>query len=117
MYELNAAACPCHPVRVAADADAIEITGFTGIDQKRCFCTFAEGSRYHEHGISTGSMLLCQRKAPISDGDLVLVDVDGVLTIYQYRKDRRVKEDGEKRILHNKSKAYAKILGSFNIFG
>lgn len=117
MYEPNDAACPCHPVRMAVGADAIEIAGFPGIDQKRCFCTFAEGSRYHEHGISTGSMLLCQRKAPIGDGDLVLVDVDGVLTIYQYRRDRRVKEDGEKRILHNKSKAYAKILGLFNIFG
>ena len=116
MSEFNAANCMYHPVRMAAGTDAIEITGFSDLDRERCFCTFAEGSRYHEHGISTGSVLFCQRKAPIVDGDLFLVDVDGVLTIYQYRKDRKIKADGEKRILHNKSKAYAKILGSFNIF-
>lgn len=116
MSEFNAATHLYHPVQMAVGADAIEITGFSGLNREACFCTFAEGSRYLEHGISTGSMLFCQRKAPIDDGDLVLVDVDGVLTIYQYRKNRKIKADGEKRILHNKSKAYAKILGSFNVF-
>ena len=36
--------------------------------------------------------------------------------LYLYLKDRKVKADGEKRILHNKSKAYAKVLGSFNFY-
>ena len=33
-----------------------------------------------------------------------------------YLKDRKINEDGDKRILHNKSKAYAKVIGSFNFF-
>ena len=41
---------------------------------------------------------------------------DGAFTIYLYLKDRKIKEDGDKRILHNKSKAYAKVIGSFNFF-
>lgn len=106
---------PKHPIS-CNDRGSIQIDHFSDLKPEKCFCTFAEGHRYYEHGIATGSVLLCQRKAIINDGDLVLVDVDGILTIYQYRRDRKIKSDGEKRILHNKSKAYAKILGSFNIF-
>lgn len=116
MTNYDSSPCTRHPIRVADTSGAFEISGFSGVKYDKCFCTFAEGSRYHEHGISTGSMLLCQCGAPISDGDLVLVDVEGTLTIYQYRRDRKIKQDGDKRILHNKSKAYAKILGAFNIF-
>lgn len=99
-----------------ASSNAIQIEGLPPMKHKNCFCIYAGGHRYHDYGISTGSLLFCQRGAAISDGDLVLVDVEGVLTIYLYRKDRKIKQDGEKRILHNKSKAFAKILGAFNIY-
>ena len=76
----------------------------------------ADGHRYHEYGISTGSVLFCQRGAAINDGDSIIVKEDGAFALYLYLKDRKVKADGEKRILHNKSKAYAKVIGSFNFF-
>ena len=57
-----------------------------------------------------------QNDAQISDGDLVLVDEDGVPTIFLYQKSRKKKPIGEQRILHDKSRAFAKILGSFNIY-
>ena len=41
---------------------------------------------------------------------------NGAFALYLYLKDRKVKADGEKRILHNKSKAYAKVLDSFNFY-
>lgn len=95
---------------------SIQIDGFSGLNIDRCFCIKAEGHRYHEHGIATGSILLCQRAVPVSDGDLVIVEEDGAFALYRYLKDRKIKEDGEKRILHNKSRAYAKVLGSFNFY-
>ena len=52
--------------------------------------------------------------AAINDGDLIIVKEDGSFAIYLYLKDRKIKEDGDKRILHSKSKAYAKVIGSFN---
>ena len=76
----------------------------------------AEGYRYQEHGISTGSVLFCQRAAEINDGDLIVVKENGAFALYLYLKDRKAKADGKKRILHNKSKAYAKVLGSFNFY-
>ena len=94
----------------------ILITGFTSAENEKCFCIMADGHRYHEYGISTGSFLLCQRGAAINDGDLIIVKEDGAFAIYLYLKGRKIKEDGDKRILHNKSKAYAKIIGSFNFF-
>ena len=57
-----------------------------------------------------------QRAAEINDGDLIVVKENGAFALYLYLKDRKVKADGEKRILHNKSKAYAKVLGSFNFY-
>jgi hypothetical protein len=50
------------------------------------------------------------------DGELIIVKEDGAFAIYLYLKDRKIKEDGDKRILHSKSKAYAKVIGSFNFF-
>ena len=75
---------------------------------ERCGLAFAD--------ISTGSVLFCQRAAEINDGDLIVVKENGAFALYLYLKDRKVKADGEKRILHNKSKAYAKVLGSFNFY-
>ena len=62
------------------------------------------------------SVLFCQRAAEINDGDLIVVKENGAFALYLYLKDRKIKADGEKRILHNKSKAYAKVLGSFNFY-
>ena len=94
----------------------ILITGFANVENKKCFCIMADGHRYHEYGISTGSLLLCKRGAAINDGELIIVKEDGAFAIYLYLKDRKIKEDGDKRILHSKSKAYAKVIGSFNFF-
>ena len=57
----------------------------------------ADGHRYQEHGISTGSVLFCQRAAEINDGDLIVVKENGAFALYLYLKDRKVKADGEKR--------------------
>ena len=99
-----------HPVLSNGYA-SIQIDGFSGLIPKK-----ADGHRYQEHGISTGSVLFCQRAAEINDGDLIVVKENGAFALYLYLKDRKVKADGEKRILHNKSKAYAKVLDSFNFY-
>ena len=104
-----------HPV-LSNGYGSIQIDGFSGLIPKKCFCIMAEGYRYQEHGISTGSVLFCQRAAEINDGDLIVVKENGAFALYLYLKDRKVKADGEKRILHNKSKAYAKVLGSLNFY-
>ena len=104
-----------HPVRTD-EVDSIRIDGFKGLQAEKCFCVVAEGTRYHEYGIASGSVLLCKRAEPINNGDLVVVNEDGVLTVYLYLKDQKKKTDGEKRILHNKSMVYAKVLGSFNFY-
>lgn len=104
-----------HPI-LSNGYGSIQIDGFSGLTPKKCFCIMADGHRYHEYGISTGSLLLCQRGAAINDGELIIVKEDGAFAIYLYLKDRKIKEDGDKRILHSKSKAYAKVIGSFNFF-
>lgn len=104
-----------HPI-LSNGIGSIQIDGFSGLNIKKCFCIMAEGHRYQEHGISTGSILFCQRAAQINDGDLIVVKENGSFALYLYLKDRKIKADGEKRILHNKTKAYAKVLGSFNFY-
>ena len=42
----------------------ILITGFANVENKKCFCIMADGHRYHEYGISTGSLLLSASVAP-----------------------------------------------------
>ncbi len=93
-----------HPV-LSNGYGSIQIDGFSGLIPKKCFCIMADGHRYQEHGISTGSVLFCQRAAEINDGDLIVVKENGAFALYLYLKDRKIKADGEKRILHNKSKA------------
>lgn len=44
----------------------------------------AEGYRYQEHGISTGSVLFCQRAAEINDGDLIVVKENGAFALYRH---------------------------------
>lgn len=104
-----------HPI-LTNENGAIQIAGFEGTNADKCFCIMADGHRYHDHGISTGSVLLCEQYAPIRDGDLVVVEENGVFSLYLYLKNQEIQADGEKRILHNKSKAYAKVLGSFNFY-
>ena len=88
-----------HPI-LSNGYGSIQIDGFSGLTPKKCFCIMAEGYRYQE----------------INDGDLIVVKENGAFALYLYLKDRKVKADGKKRILHNKSKAYAKVLGSFNFY-
>lgn len=104
-----------HPV-LTDGIGSIHIEGFHGLQAEKCFCVMAEGSRYHEYGIASGSILLCKRAEPINNGDLVVVNEAGILTVSLYLKDRKKNVDGEKRILHNKSMVYAKVLGSFNFY-
>lgn len=104
-----------HPI-LSNGFGSIQIDGFSGLIPKKSFCIMAEGHRYQEHGISTGSILFCQRATEINDGDLIVVRENGTYALYLYLKDRKIKADGEKRILHNKSKAYAKVISSFNFF-
>lgn len=96
--------------------NSISIEGFEGIDARNCFCIIAQGHRYHEHGITNGSVLLCCKNVEARDGDLVVVRERNRLAVYQYRTDPKVKVDGEKRILHDASEIHAKVLGSFNFY-
>lgn len=104
-----------HPF-LCSGYNSIQIDGFVGLNMDQCFCIVANGHRYLDHGIITGSVLFCQRSAPIKDRDLVVVDEGNGFSVYLYLRDRQVSEVGSKRILHNKSKAYAKVLGSFNFY-
>ena len=61
-----------HPV-LSNGYGSIQIDGFSGLIPKKCFCIMVDGHRYQEHGISTGSVLFCQRAAEINDGDLIVV--------------------------------------------
>lgn len=92
------------------------IDGFQGINTEDCFCIVAQGTRYHEYGIANNSLLYCCKTAKAIDGDLVIVFDGDVPTIYQYREDVAITQDGEKRILHDRNRIHAKVLGSFNFF-
>lgn len=104
-----------HPF-LCNEYNSIQIDGFVGLNTDKCFCIVANGQRYLDYGITTGSVLFCQRSSPIKDKDLVVVEEDGGFAVYLYLKNRQISEVGTKRILHNKSKAYAKVLGSFNFY-
>lgn len=83
-----------HPI-LSNGYGSIQIDGFSGLIPKKCFCIMADGHRYQEHGISTGSVLFCQRAAEINDGDLIVVKENGAFALYLYLKDRKVKADGK----------------------
>ena len=102
---------------VAAHPDGVlKIDGFDGVNVDACFCIVAYGHRYHEFGIADNSLLFCCHTNAASDGDLVLVFEEGIPTLYQYRKNKSVTVDGEKRILHDRKRIHAKVLGSFNFY-
>ena len=43
-------------------------------------------------------------------------DMTEIEFLYQYRKNKKITQDGEKRILHDRKIIHAKVLGSFNFF-
>ena len=104
-----------HAITASSDG-CLLIRGFHDTDIDACFCIKAYGSRYHEYGIADNSLLYCSTNSPVSDGDLVLVFDEGVPTLYQYRKDKKITQDGNKRILHDRRRIHAKVLGSFNFY-
>lgn len=102
---------------VTADRRGVfSIDGFQSVNQNDCFCIVAQGARYHEHGIANNSLLYCCKTAEIFDKDLVVVFDGETPTIYQYREDNTITADGEKRILHDRTRIHAKVLGSFNFY-
>lgn len=107
--------CTQHSISASYDGHLL-ITGFQNVDVDACFCIVAYGHRYHNYGIADDSLLYCCKTRAVSDGDLVVVMEENVPTLYQYRKDRKITQDGEKRILHDRKRIYAKVLGSFNFF-
>lgn len=92
------------------------IDGYQDVDMDACFIIVAHGHHYHEYGIADNSLLYCCKTKKVSDGDLVLTYEKEGPTLHQYRKDKSIKVDGEKRILHDRRRIYAKVLGSFNFF-
>jgi len=92
------------------------IDGFQGIDQAACFCIIAQGKRYHEYGIADNSLLYCCKTVEVFDEDLVIAFDGETPTIYQYREDISITADKEKRILHDRNRIHAKVLGSFNFY-
>lgn len=104
-----------HPISARYDGHLL-IGGFQDIDVDACFCIKAYGHRYHEYGIADDSLLCCCKTNAVSDGDLVLVFEEDVPTLFQYRKDKKITQDGEKRIIHDRRRIHAKVLGSFNFF-
>ena len=104
-----------HPIVGRSDG-MIMIDGYGCVDMDCCFTIVAYGHRYHEYGIADNSLLYCCETKCITDGDLVLAFDGDTPTLYQYREDKAVTEDGEKRILHDCSRIYAKVLGSFNFY-
>ena len=92
------------------------IDGFQGFDVDSCFCILAFGHRYHEYGIADNSMLYCYKTNIAGDGDLVLAMDGETPTLYQYREDKRITYDGNKRILHDPARIYARVLCAFNFY-
>lgn len=45
-----------HPL-VSTDKGTLIIEGFEGVDETQCFGIVAEGDRYHDYGICSGSYL------------------------------------------------------------
>lgn len=92
------------------------IGGYDGHIIENCFLMSAFGSRYHDYGIADNSLLLCSPDAPLADMDLVIAEENGGPAVFVFSKDRSYSSAGRKRILHDKSRIQAKILGAFNFY-
>jgi len=104
-----------HPFTSRSDGKLL-IDGYSSINLDKCFTIVAHGHRYHEYGIADNSLLLCCKTKRVADGDLVIALDGDTPTLYQYRKDKTITKDGEKRILHDRRCIHAKVLGSFNFY-
>lgn len=104
-----------HTIAAGTDGKLV-IDGFQSFDVDSCFCILAFGHRYHEYGIADNSMLYCCKTNAANNGDLVLVMDGETPTLYQYREDKTITKDGEKRILHDIDQVFARVLCSINYF-
>lgn len=95
---------------------ALMVYGYEGYIKDDWYAVPAFGHRYHEYGIADNSVLLCGPSEPINDGDLVIAEENGGLAVFVFSTDPSYVVDGEKRILHDKSLAQAKVMGSFNFY-
>lgn len=98
------------------ETNSIEICGFSNLTEENCFCVVAAGHRYHEFGIADGSVLLCSKAVTPQDGDIVTTFDGTLFTIYVFRPGSMEAMDGEKRIIADRGKIYATVLGSFNYY-
>ena len=105
-----------HTIAATAEGD-LYITGYPEIDAESCICFEAKGTRYQKYGITDGSILYCSRTAKVNDQDLVVVfEKRGKPALYWFREDKNAIAVDDVRILHDRSRIYAKVLGAFNFY-
>jgi hypothetical protein len=104
-----------HPIGIVNDK-RIHIDGFEDLVYEDCFSIMAAGHRYLDYGIADGSILLCSQSVVPQEEDIVLTDDNGVMTLYLFRPTSKEKTDGKKRVLSDRSRIKATVLGSFNYY-
>lgn len=105
-----------HTIAATAEGD-LYITGYPEIDAESCICFEANGTRYQKYGITDGSILYCSRTAKVNDQDLVVVfEKRGKPALYWFCEDKNAIAVDDVRILHDRSRIYAKVLGAFNFY-
>lgn len=105
-----------HTIAATAEGD-LYITGYPEIAAESCICFEAKGTRYQKYGITDGSILYCSRTAKVNDQDLVVVfEKCGRPAVYWFREDKNAIAVDDVRILHDRSRIYAKVLGAFNFY-
>ena len=105
-----------HTIAATAKGDLC-ITGYPEIDAESCICFEANGTRYQKYGITDGSILYCSRTAKVNDQDLVVVfEKRGKPVLYWFCEDKNAIAVDDVRILHDRSRIYAKVLGAFNFY-
>ena len=104
-----------HPL-VSTDKGTLIIEGFGGVDETQCFGIVAEGDRYHDYGICSGSYLYCCKTLVPQAGDLVISYLGGGPAVYLFRPGAENGMDGRKRIIGNAEQIYAVVVGAFNFY-
>lgn len=104
-----------HPIAIYTPSSLL-VEGFESLDLDDCFAIVAYGKRYHDYGITDGSVLLCSKTLLPHENDLVLAIDDNVPTVYIYRPDSAVSFDGEKRILSDSKLIYATVICALNFY-
>ena len=83
----------------------------------KCFVMVATGHHYHDYGITDGSRLFCVKTKSAKPGDLVLImESVGKTAVYLYMPTRALPEGSGIRVLTDRTKIYAKIIGAFNFY-